>query len=162
MRHASVIGVAAFVFFAAFAAAATRSPIYAGGSDDPSRFTYARLYCTADGETHFQDETLDLRKMNFAPPASPIYIGSNLTGAGAFVGGFGQGWGADDLQNRLNHPTPAVQFIIVLRGAFSITVTDGETRQFHTGEVLRLEDISPCKGHITVVGDQPGFLMFAR
>jgi hypothetical protein len=25
-----------------------------------------------------------------------------------------------------------------------------------------LEDTSPCKGHITVVGDQPGFLMFVR
>jgi uncharacterized cupin superfamily protein len=55
-----------------------------------------------------------------------------------------------------------VQFLTVLRGVFSITSTDGETRQFHAGEVLRLEDTSPCKGHITVVGDQPGFLMFAR
>ena len=51
--------------------------------------------------------------------------------------------------------TPAVQFLTVLR-AFSITATDGETRQLHAGEVLRLEDTSPCKGHITVAGDQPG------
>jgi hypothetical protein len=28
--------------------------------------------------------------------------------------------------------------------------------------VFRVEDTSPCKGHITVVGDQPGMLMFAR
>jgi hypothetical protein len=75
---------------------------------------------------------------------------------------FDQHWGTEDLQKRLNHPTPAVQFLTVLRGTFSISATDGETRQFHAGEVLRLEDTSPCKGHITVVGDQPGFLMFAR
>jgi hypothetical protein len=30
--------------------------------------------------------------------------------------------------------------------------------QFHFG----VEDTSPCKGHITVVGDQTGFLMFVR
>jgi hypothetical protein len=40
--------------------------------------------------------------------------------------------------------------------------TDGETRQLRPGNVFRLEDTSPCKGHITVVGDQPGFLMFVR
>ena len=47
-------------------------------------------------------------------------------------------------------------------GNVSITTTDGETRQFRTGDVVRVEDTSPCKGHITVVGDQPGFLMISR
>ncbi|MGA9440325.1 MAG: hypothetical protein WBV76_19335, partial [Pseudolabrys sp.] len=43
------------------------------------------------------------------------------------------------------------------QGVFSITVTDGETRQLHAGDVALLEDIAPCRGHITVVGDQTGF-----
>ena len=86
----------------------------------------------------------------------------SIAAASAFFAGFEQHWGTEDLQKRLNHPTPAVQFLTVLRGIFSITATDGETRQLHAGEVLRLEDTSPCMGHITVVGDQPGFLMFAR
>ena len=47
-------------------------------------------------------------------------------------------------------------------GVFSITVTDGETRQLHAGDMVLLEDITPCRGHITVVGDKPGFLLFAR
>jgi len=129
---------------------------------DPSHFTYARLYCALDGNTHFQDEIVELRKTSFAPPAPPIHIGSDFVASRAFFGGFDAGWGASDLENRLNHPTPAAQFGIVLQGTFSITTTDGETRRLRPGSVFRLEDISPCKGHITVVGEQPGFLMFVR
>ena len=35
-------------------------------SRDPSHFTYARLYCAPDGNTHFQDVTVELSKTNFA------------------------------------------------------------------------------------------------
>ena len=133
-----------------------------GDSHDPSRFTYARLYCGPDGDTHFQDVTAELRKMNFAPPAPPIHIGSDFPASRAFFGGFDASWGAHDLENHLNHPTPALQFGVVLQGIFSITTTDGETRRLPPGSVFRLEDTSPCKGHITVVGDQTGFLMFVR
>ena len=131
-------------------------------SRDPSHFTYARLYCAPDGNTHFQDVTVELSKTNFAPPAPPIHIGSDFATSRAFFGGFDAGWGAKDLEKRLNHPTPATQFGIVLQGSFSITTTDGETRRLPPGSVFRLEDTSPCKGHITVVGYQPGFLMFVR
>ena len=93
-------------------------------SRDPSHFTYARLYCAPDGNTHFQDVTVDLRKTNFAPPAPPIHIGNDFAASRAFFGGFDAGWGARDLENRLNHPTPATQFGIVLQGIFSITTTD--------------------------------------
>ena len=106
--------------------------------------------------------TVELRKTDFAPPAPPINIGSDFAASRAFFGGFDARWGAQDLEKRLNHPTPAMQFGIVLQGSFSITTTDGETRRLRPGSVFRLEDTSPCKGHITVVGDQPGFLMFVR
>jgi hypothetical protein len=159
MRFMTIIST---LVFAAFAAMAMPSSAYAEDAADPSHFTYGRLYCTPDGESHFQNVTVELRQMNFAPPASPINIGGNSAAESAFFAGFDQHWGTEDLQKRLYHPTPAVQFLTVLRGVFSITATDGETRQFHAGEVLRLEDTLPCKGHITVVGDQPGFLMFAR
>jgi hypothetical protein len=119
-------------------------------STDPSRFTYARLFCGPDGNSHFQDVTAELRKTDFAPPAPPVHIGSDFPAALAFFGGFDARWGAQDLENRLN------------LGSFSITTTDGETRRLRPGNVFRLEDTAPCKGHITVVGDQPGFLMFVR
>lgn len=129
---------------------------------DSSQFHYVRLYCTPDNESHFADVTVALTKENFAPPAPPIAIGSNQQASHTFVGGFEANWGASDLKNHLNHPTPAVQLFTVLGGVFSVTVTDGETRVLHPGAVVRLEDVSPCKGHITVVGDEPGYLMFAR
>jgi hypothetical protein len=161
MHYISRLAKLIFVF-TVFAVIATQSAVYAEDSTDPSHFTYGRLYCTPDGESHFQNVTVELRKMNFAPPASPINVGGNSAAASAFFAGFEPHWGTEDLQKRLNHPTPAVQFLTVVGGLFSITATDGETRQFHVGEVLRLEDAAPCKGHITVVGDQPGFLMFTR
>ena len=130
--------------------------------DDAERFTYVRLYCTPDNESHFADVRAELTKENFAPPAPPIAIGGNRPGSRSFIAGFEPHWGAGDLKAKLNHPTPAVQLLTVLRGVFSITVTDGETRQLRPGDVALLEDVAPCRGHITVVGDQPGFLLFAR
>jgi len=103
----------------------------AKAEDDASRFTYVRLHCTPDNQSHFTDVTIELAKENFAPPAAPIAIGGNKPTSRAFIAEFGAHWGAADLQTHLNHPTPAVQLFTVLRGAFSITVTDGETRQLH-------------------------------
>ena len=134
----------------------------AKAEDDASRFTYVRLHCTPDNQSHFTDVTIELAKENFAPPAAPIAIGGNKTTSRALIAGFGPQWGAADLETHLNHPTPAVQLCTVLRGVFPITVTDGETRQLHAGDMVLLEDITPCRGHITVVGDKPGFLLVAR
>jgi hypothetical protein len=129
---------------------------------DPSHITYFRLYCTPDNNSHFQSVKDKLRETNFAPPAAPLYIGNNFRASTAFFGGFEAGWGAHDLESRLFHPTPAVQLLIILDGDFSITATDGETRRFRPGDVLRLEDTAPCKGHITVVGEKTGITMFVR
>jgi hypothetical protein len=129
---------------------------------NPSRLAYARLYCTPDNESHFAELTEELTKQNFAPPAASIYVGGNQPASSVFFAGFEAHWGADDLLNHLYHPTPAVQLFTVAEGVFSITTTDGETRQLHAGDVVHLEDVAPCKGHITVVGDTIGFLIFAR
>jgi hypothetical protein len=130
--------------------------------NDASKFSYVRLYCSPDHETHFADLTTELTEQNFAPPAAPIYIGANRPSSSVFFAGFGPHWGDADLVNHLYHPTPAIQFLVVAQGVFSITATDGETRQLHGGDVLHLEDVAPCKGHITVVGDTVGFLVFVR
>jgi hypothetical protein len=134
----------------------------ASADDDAARFTYVRLHCTPDNESHFADVTINLARENFAPPAAPIGIGGDQQVSRAFIAGFEAHWGASDLKTHLNHPTPAVQVFTVLEGEFSITVTDGETRKLRPGDVVRLEDVAPCKGHITVVGEKPGYLLFAR
>jgi hypothetical protein len=129
---------------------------------DPSHFTYTRIYCTPDKETHFENVTVELSKTNVAPPASPAYAGGNRPVSTALFVGLDAHWGAHDLQNHLNHPAPAAQFVVNLAGVFSVTTTDGATRRFGPGDVVLVEDTAPCKGHVTVVGDTPGFLMFAR
>ena len=138
-------------------------PAHAGESaHDPSRFTYALLYCTADGNSHFRDVTVELPSVDFAPPASPIHIGGTVAASSAFFGGFEAGWGEEDVENGTYHPAPAAQFIAILEGDFAVIATDGETRHFRPGAVVRVEDVAPCKGHITIAGDQPGFFLFAR
>jgi hypothetical protein len=72
LRKSTVVALV-LAFTAAYAAAT-----HAEDSRDPSRFTYARLYCGPEGDTHFQDVTAELGKTNFAPPAPPIYIGSDF------------------------------------------------------------------------------------
>lgn len=148
------------LFFSILSAVLLSGP--QSGSNDPSRFTYTRVYCTPDQESHFENVTVELAKMNLAPPAAPAYAGANHQASSILFTGADAHWGTNDLKDRLNHPAPAAQFVVVLGGISSITTTDGETRTFSPGDVVRVEDTAPCKGHITVVGDKPGYFMFVR
>jgi hypothetical protein len=130
-------------------------------SQDPSRFTYTRLYCTPDNESHFETVTVDLAKVDAFPPAPSIFVKPNPASRMALAG-FDARWGAQDLQARKFHPAPSAQFVVYLQGIMSITTTDGDTRHFGPGDVLRVEDIAPCKGHISVVGDKTSFTMISR
>jgi redox-sensitive bicupin YhaK (pirin superfamily) len=105
---------------------------------------YVRLYADADGETHFSQEQLGLKSINFAPPAPPLNVSDFIP-----VKQFGlihcpAGWvGAW-------HPTPRRQFIIYLSGEMDFEVSDGEVRRLKPGNVLLLEDTSG-KGHASRV-----------
>lgn len=46
------------------------------------------------------------------------------------------------------HHAPQKQYIVLLDGGVEITTSLGETRQFQTGEILLMEDITG-KGHCT-------------
>ena len=159
MRMMLLLSIISAVLLSACAATSLRAQ---SRSHDPSRFTYTRIYCTPNRETHFDNVTVELSKVSFAPPAPPAYVGGNRPASSAFFVGLDARWGVHDLENRLNHPAPAAQFVTVLEGVIWVTTTDGETRRFRAGDVVRVEDTSPCKGHITVVGDKPGLFMVAR
>jgi hypothetical protein len=130
-------------------------------AQDLSRFSYTRLYCTPDNESHFDTVTMDLDRADTAPPAPPFFAKINPATRMVIVS-FEPRWGADDLQARKFHPAPAAQFVVYLQGTMSITVTSGETRRFGPGDVLRVEDTAPCKGHISVAGDAPSITMLTR
>lgn len=159
MRSVLIFSIVSAVLLSGCASASLHAPLR---SQDPSRFAYTKIYCTPDTETHFENVTVELSKTNVAPPAAPLYAGGNSPVSNALFVGADAHWGTRDLANRLSHPAPAAQFVVILAGVFSVTTTDSETRRFSPGDVLRVEDTSPCKGHITVVGDKPGLLMFAR
>ena len=82
----------------------------AKAEDDASRFSYVRLHCTPDNQSHFTDVTAELAKENSAPPAAPIAIGGNKPTSKAFIAGFGAHWGAADLPNHLDHLPPQFSY----------------------------------------------------
>ncbi|MES2120265.1 MAG: hypothetical protein V4513_06765 [Pseudomonadota bacterium] len=116
---------------------------------DPSVVTWTRLYCTADNESHFETKSFALDKVNFAPPASPIFIGGGGSARKIVFGGFEENWGAADVQSGKTHPTPVTQWITLLSGSMVISTTDGQSRLLRPGDIMRLEDAAPCRGHIT-------------
>ena len=82
---------------------------------------------------------MELGRVDAAPPAPPSFAKGNAASRMVFAA-FDARWGAEDLQSRSFHPAPAAQWVIYLEGVMSITVTDGETRHFGPGDVLRVED----------------------
>ena len=118
-------------------------------STDASAVKWIRLYCTPDNESHFEDMSSPLQQINFAPPASPIFIGGGTPATKVVFGGFEQHWGDADVQSGKNHPTPVVQWITLLKGKMVITSTDGDSRTLNPGDIMHLEDAAPCRGHIT-------------
>jgi hypothetical protein len=101
---------------------------------------YVRLYADAKGESHFSDEEMELKSVNFAPPAPPVDI-SAFTPARHFA--FLQtppGWFGDW------HPTPYRQFFFFLSGEVEVRASDGDVRRFRPGSVLLVEDTTG-RGH---------------
>jgi len=159
MRIVLVFSIVSVGLLSAGAGSWRNAPIE---DQDPSRLRYTRIYCTPDTETHFEDVAAELAQASASPPGARFYAGGARPMSSALFVGANAYWGTDDLRNRLNRPAPAAQFVVVLAGVWLVTTTDGETRRFSPGDVAWVEDTSPCKGHITVVGDKPGLLMIAR
>jgi hypothetical protein len=130
-------------------------------SKDPARLSYTRLYCTPDGETRFETVTIELGKLDGVPPAPNAFARSGAATGVAFAG-YGPHWGAKELQSGKLYTPPASQWVVYLEGSMSVATSSNETRRFRAGDVLRVEDPSPCKGHISVVGDESAFIMIVR
>lgn len=117
---------------------------------------YTRLYADADGESHFEDVSVELSSVDFAPPAPPLDV-SSPTPADQYV--FFRapaGWDGDW------HPAPRRQLFVGIAGEFEVETSDGEVRRFGAGDVALLEDVSG-KGHGTRVGgDGDGLGVFVQ
>ncbi|TFH46730.1 MAG: cupin domain-containing protein [ANME-2 cluster archaeon] len=109
---------------------------------------YVRVYADSTGESHFEDLTINLNEIDFAPPAPPIFTSdlnpSSNYGFASVLPGWESEW----------HPAPKRQFMIYLSGTIEAEVSDGEIRQFGPGSITLVEDIFG-KGHKSrVVGNE--------
>jgi len=109
---------------------------------------YVRIYTDSDGETHFEDLEIELKEVNFAPPAPPVHL-SEFTAAKqwAFLS-LPPGWEGDW------HIEPVRSALFYLAGQSEMEVSDGTVRYFGPGDVTIVEDTTG-KGHRgKTVGDE--------
>ena len=110
---------------------------------------YTRVYCDADGVSHFEDVSVEVAPVEFAPPAAPLNMSAPLEAERTILCTFPAAWVGDW------HPTPRRQFYIQLSGELEATASDGEKRRFSAGSLILLEDTTG-KGHFTRVMGSTG------
>jgi hypothetical protein len=111
---------------------------------------YTRMYATPDGESHFEDVEVDLRK------GAGGLISETLATAGMMfrltTPDYDVSW----------HPAPRRYFIINVEGHVELQVSDGEKRVFGPGSIVLAEDTTG-KGHISrAVNGEERFSVFVN
>lgn len=112
---------------------------------EAKRFT--RIVTDAAGGSVFQDDDFPLG----APPGVTGMLTGTIPAASAVV------YLRHDVFDfpPASRPAPRRQWVVVLRGAVEVEVTDGSRRTFGPGDLLRAED-TDGSGHVTrPVGDPP-------
>jgi redox-sensitive bicupin YhaK (pirin superfamily) len=106
-----------------------------------------RIATDAAGGTTFQDDEFPLDASGGA-----MFTGT-VPAASAVVYVRHDEW--DSAAHPAPNPAPRRQWVVVLRGAVEVEVTDGSRRIFRPGDLLRAEDTEGV-GHITrPVGNPP-------
>jgi len=112
---------------------------------------YARVYSDSKGESHFADEEISFKLIDYSPPAPPVSVSERIDAEGIVFLSSPSGWFGDW------HPAPRRQFIFVLSGELEVEVSDGEKRRFGPGSIFFVED-TVGKGHISrVVSPERGY-----
>ncbi len=117
-------------------------------TNEMNTIKYVRVYADSMGESHFEDLTIDLNEIDFAPPAPPIFT-SDLNPSSSY--GFASvlpGWESEW------HPAPKRQFMIYLSGTIEAEVSDGEIRQFGPGSITLVEDTTGIGHKSRVIGSE--------
>ena len=86
---------------------------------------------------------------DYAPPAPPLELSASTAATQFGFMNAAAGWSSDW------HPSSKRSIFFVLSGEWEVTASDGETRRFPAGSILRVEDTSG-KGHASrVPGSEP-------
>ena len=108
------------------------------------------MYADAAGETHFEDVELATTLGTFPTSPSLQQVSDVLPARGIYFREIVEDHPPDE-----PHCAPARQFIVHLRGAVEVTVSDGERREFGPGSIVLMDD-THGKGHRTrSIGETP-------
>jgi hypothetical protein len=109
---------------------------------------YTRIVGTDDGGSRFEDAELRLTEQQVADGVPPMLVGGLSSSAGVV---FLRSAAFDSDP----HPAPRRQWVVMLRGAIEVEVSDGTRRRFGPGDLVLVTDTTGT-GHVTVaVGDPP-------
>lgn len=115
--------------------------------------SFTSVVTNQDGGSSFADGEVSLSTQRVAEGTPPMLVGSIPSTAGVMYLRTGPFEGTP-------HPAPRRQWVIMLRGALRVAITDGTSREFRAGDLLLLEDTSGT-GHVqTTVGDPPFEALF--
>jgi len=103
---------------------------------------YTRIYCDDAGDSHFEDVSVKVSPVDFAPPAPPLNLAAPIDSERTILFSVPAGWVGDW------HPSPHRQFYIQLSGELEIQVGDGEVRKVSAGSIILVEDTSG-RGHVS-------------
>jgi len=109
-----------------------------------------KVYADDAGETHFADVELPATLGTFPTSPSRQLLSEVFPARGVYLREIVEDHPPDE-----PHCAPARQFIIHLRGAVEVTVSDGERREFGPGSIVLMDD-THGKGHRTrSIGEVP-------
>lgn len=101
-----------------------------------------------DGLSRFSDLHVPLSPGGFAPPAPPMPVSEVEPATGLLYLVLSAGWGG------AQHPSPRRQVAFCLSGRLRVEAGDGEVREFGTGAIWQMEDVSGSGHTTTVIGDE--------
>jgi len=123
---------------------------------------YTQIYADENGKTHFREVNVALVPTVTAPPAQAVNVSGEQPATTTRFAAFEPHWGDYDRQNNVFHTISSRRFISVISGNIWVKTSDGETRQFRSGDVFEALDTAPAKGHTPWVGDEPAVALYSN
>ena len=110
---------------------------------------YTKVVRTHDGGSAFEDAELDLTERRISKGVPPMATGG-MSGSGAVTFLRSAEFDSDP------HPAPREQWVVMVRGAIEVRVSDGSRRRFGPGDLVYVSDTTG-HGHVTVAVGEPPF-----
>jgi hypothetical protein len=108
---------------------------------------YTRIIRTDDGGSAFEDAEIRLTEQQVAAGVPPMFVGGMPSSAGVLY------LRSAEFDSE-PHPAPRKQWVVMVRGAIEVQVSDGTRRRFGAGDLVLAADTTG-RGHITSAASAP-------